>query len=898
MRVVQLLVGMLLLAPACGMHIPDVCSEYKDRTCIALVISSNQTSRVDQLALKGVSGLTLDALTPLNTGPSVSLPVVVAIDAGMFSGDFSIRVHGLLQKQEVGEGQATSSIIRGEHKQINVLLGMNTGIDAGAADLPLPGFIVATINPAIGPTAGGTTIVIDGTGFLSDSIAITIGGRPATSVQRLSPTRIQAITPAAAPEHIGKTDVIVATNGESRNIIFHYYTDTLALQKPNTATFFKDASRMLADDFNDDHIIDLLIQQSLASGFGILLGKGGGDFWPASQYFASSCVGTNVLAAGDLDNDGHVDIITADGTICFGDGKGGDFSRHFYTNAGGEDAKFADLNGDGKTDIVMRGATALLLIINRSTPGKAAFDAPVRPPDRVTCFALGDMDQDGDVDIVYDAYNGDGIAVMQNDGASNFTTSIIGITKAPPAAKAIGIADFTGDKLADIAVSRGTSYIVVLKQVAPRQFAALPETYYVENTKNLLTADLDDDSNTDLAIFTGDGVQIFWGFGNGTFHTNGGFLAPGAGLAADLNRDGRLDLIAGYQDVTILLSKGARDFSGLPTCAVGPPANLLPYGNRSLVALAAADFDGNHIADLFQKFDVSGKDAGPALFLQVKPGGDNPELLPNTACNGSHLVTGDLDGLGGIDIISSCGSVWLNQGMQRPRFTTSGFLGNPAYPLAVALLDADIRLDLVTPAGVQPGLGNGTFGPLMPISFPGNVLPGDIVALATGDINGDKNNDLLFADNRRNQILQYLGDGTGRISATESISLPAPPVAVIVADFDRDGKADAAILTDGNIIIHYRSGAREDTIPVVGMANMLVSDDMNGDDYADLIYDGGVAINPRVAGNPFKTFPIPVSATESHGIIQVGDFDGDGRNDIATANRRGTATIIVRNLSR
>lgn len=71
---------------------------------------------------------------------------------------------------------------------------------------------VASITPATGPAAGGTTVTVSGAGFTGET-GVTIGGTPATGVTVLNDTTLTAVTPpgtAGAP-----VDVIVTTAGGS-----------------------------------------------------------------------------------------------------------------------------------------------------------------------------------------------------------------------------------------------------------------------------------------------------------------------------------------------------------------------------------------------------------------------------------------------------------------------------------------------------------------------------------------------------------------------------------------------------------------------------------------------------------------------------------------------------------
>ena len=73
---------------------------------------------------------------------------------------------------------------------------------------PIPS--VSSVNPSAGPTAGGTSVTITGTGFASGA-TVSFGGTAATSVTIDSSTKLTALVPAAAVA--GTVNVIVSTPG-------------------------------------------------------------------------------------------------------------------------------------------------------------------------------------------------------------------------------------------------------------------------------------------------------------------------------------------------------------------------------------------------------------------------------------------------------------------------------------------------------------------------------------------------------------------------------------------------------------------------------------------------------------------------------------------------------------
>jgi hypothetical protein len=118
---------------------------------------------------------------------------------------------------------------RSIRKALNVALSMSVVIALSActkaqligarqlASIKL--FSVLSISPPSGPKAGGTTITVTGTGFVS-GMTISIGGIPCTSVQVLTPLSASCVT-GSSP--IAATDTITIVNGDGAADAAHTY---------------------------------------------------------------------------------------------------------------------------------------------------------------------------------------------------------------------------------------------------------------------------------------------------------------------------------------------------------------------------------------------------------------------------------------------------------------------------------------------------------------------------------------------------------------------------------------------------------------------------------------------------------------------------------------------------
>jgi hypothetical protein len=185
--------------------------------------------------------------------------------------------------------------------------------------------------------------------------------------------------------------------------------------------------------------------------------------------------------------------------------------------------------------------------------------------------------------------------------------------------------------------------------------------------------------------------------------------------------------------------------------------------------------------------------------------------------------------------------------------------------MAVADFNSDGHLDLaVAPNNVDSEvivlLGRGgteRFGP--PTNFPVGGLPR---RMAAGDFNGDSKPDLAvsldgFGESPR-KLSILINDGTGQFGAPTFVELSGNPVQPVLGDLNNDGKLDIATglstgVSDGQVAILLGNGA------------------------------GGFS---QAANSPFATF----SSTSSE--LAIGDFNEDGKRDLAVPNSAGGANIL------
>ena len=565
------------------------------------------------------------------------------------------------------------------------------------------------------------------------------------------------------------------------------------------------------------------------------------------------------------------------------------FRRNFGTGSNTSPAlAVGDLDGDGDLDIV----TSNVVHIN---DGNGIFDA-VRnfgtSVDATRSVALGDMDGDGDLDIVTGNAGQD--VVYLNDGAANFETARnfgtgVDITES------VAIGDMDGD--GDLDIVTGNSLIIFGEQ----NVVYLNDGYgNFENARNFGTGfDItysvavgDMDGDHDLDIVTGNMgeqsvVYINDGYGNfATAHNFGTVSDTSQSVAlGDTDSDGDLDIVT-RNGVYLNDSTGhfaaARSFG----TGVGP--------------VAVSDMDGDGDVDI-----VAGNTAqqsviylndGYGNFATLRSFGPASERTPSVA-------VGDIDGDGHLDIITGNYVIYINNGAGNFDAVHNFGTGmDRTKSIAVGDMDGDGDLDIVTGNTDQQNVvylndGTGNFAIARPFGTGSHYTE----SVAVGDMDGDGDLDIVAGNNAAvfgEQSAVYFNDGNGNFDAARNFGTSVDATrSVALGDMDGDGDLDIVTantgtdallgdvgqqsfvyLNDGNgtFDIEHRFGTSSD------ITLCLVVGDMDGDGDLDIVTSNGVYHNAG-DGNfaAVRSFDTPVDNAAS---VAVGDLDGNGDLDIITGN--------------
>ncbi|HYM81612.1 MAG TPA: VCBS repeat-containing protein, partial [Candidatus Limnocylindria bacterium] len=178
-----------------------------------------------------------------------------------------------------------------------------------------------------------------------------------------------------------------------------------------------------------------------------------------------------------------------------------------------------------------------------------------------------------------------------------------------------------------------------------------------------------------------------------------------------------------------------------------------------------------------------------------------------------------------------------------------------------------------------------------------------IVAMATGDFNGDAWADLVIAEKDSNSAVLWLNDQTGRFSRGPVVSLAGTPLTLAAADLTGDTHLDliATLATAGSTLVLCKGdgGGGFDapiTLPIGGTLSYLRVGDLNDDDQPDLVVSSSSGTTVAVLlneGNLAFATTHHAAGSSPQGIA-LGDFDHDGVPDLAVAgSSAGTAVVSV-----
>lgn len=370
---------------------------------------------------------------------------------------------------------------------------------------------------------------------------------------------------------------------------------------------------------------------------------------------------------------------------------------------------------------------------------------------------------------------------------------------------------------------------------------------------SVAVADFNHDGFADLAIADGGtrGAAVLLGNGNGTFSAPTNFSTGGNGsesiVVADFNSDGNSDLAVSLNadKISILTGNGDGSFNSSIILTGGGtgPTSLTSgdFNNDTKPDLALTNANSNNVSIFINS--GGGNFTGPTLFSS----GFQPDSSAVAELNGDNKVDLVIGGASGVTVLLGTGA----GGFGSPTSFTAAGTGSS---VTVADFNSDGKSDVAVAhyfnntITILFGTGSGS------LTNSKNIIAGNNARFVTsGDLNGDGKIDLLAGNRDADTVSLFAGDGAGNFNRYAEYATGAGPIAIAAGNFNGDNNPDLAIgnVFSGDVSILKGTGAGNFAAPV--------------------------SINLLNASNSGEQRSGP-------GKVLVGDFDGDGKSDLAVAN--------------
>jgi hypothetical protein len=259
-------------------------------------------------------------------------------------------------------------------------------------------------------------------------------------------------------------------------------------------------------DMDGDGDLDLInsYTENRSGYVSVRLNDGAGNFTPWS--LGGVTIASSNLVLGDVDGDGDLDLLADSGqagTIYFfrNDGTGKINDRVAVDAVGGAGLALGDVDGDGDLDLVSSNSSTNLVYVRFNLDGRGTFSGAsnagtttaINNPGQVS---LGDVDADGDSDIVVARTSG--ASVLINNGKGTLSAGSAVVTSTP---NDIALGDVDGDGDLDLVAATNTQQVSVRLNDSHGIFSPGSDvTVGSGSNYALMLSDLDNDGTLDVAV--------------------------------------------------------------------------------------------------------------------------------------------------------------------------------------------------------------------------------------------------------------------------------------------------------------------------------------------------------------------------------------------------------------
>ena len=820
------------------------------------------------------------------------------------------------------DGRLDLAVAAHNGDEISILLGngngtFQTAVDYAAGD--------GTASVAIADFNGDGKPDLAAANYASNNVSILIGNGDGTFQAAVHyPVGIGPYAVAALDANAdGKVD-LVTSNSASDTVSLLSGTGNGAFLTAVHYPVGNGPNHVVVADFNRDGRTGLAVANVESDSYyyydsiAILLNSGTcsmncGAFSAAADFGAGTT--PESVAAGDFNRDGKLDAATANSgsdnvSVTLGNGDG-TFAVAVDYGAGDspQSVQAADVNRDGKLDLITANAdsdnVAILLGNGDGTFQGAITSAAGNSPQSV---ATGDFNHDGKLDLAVANDLSDNVSILLGNGDGTFQAAVDYAAGDGPQSVAAG--DINNDGNADLVVANaGSNNVSILRGKADGTFHAATSAGAGTAPSAVFIGDLNRDGKADLAVANSgsNNVSVLLGNGNGTVQaavSYGAGTNPSDVTAADFNDDGILDLAVanrGSNDVSILYGAGNGTFSAMVSVGSGTDAAGLTTGdfNRdSKPDLAIANAGANELSIVLDHCPVpdltvtkthSGNftqgDTGKTYTITVTNSGAGPtdgavsvaDTLPlglmATAMTGSGWTCSHLT-------VSCSRNDVLAAGASYPPITLTVKVANsaPATVTNTVTVSGGFELNAVNSSASDPT----TITPITDLTIT-KTHPGSFAQGVTGKI---------YTITVRNA-----GGVPSAGMVTVTDALPAGLTATAISGTGWSCTLGSLTCTRSDVLGPSSNyPAIKVTVNVAANAPTQIVNTATVSGGADSIGTNNTASDPTTVWSSQSCggFGIPEDygvPSEPYGIA-MGDFDNDGKTDLAATSYYGGASVL------